>query len=74
MLADTAPSARRPSDADLADIRHLVEAHHEYTASPVAEQALTDWDRQQKAFWVISPTPPPTKPAEEMVTEVPVTG
>jgi glutamate synthase domain-containing protein 2/glutamate synthase domain-containing protein 1/glutamate synthase domain-containing protein 3 len=74
MLADTAPSARRPSDGDLADIRHLVEAHHHNTASPVAEQVLTRWDRQQKAFWVISPSAPPRQPVEVAVTEVPVTG
>jgi glutamate synthase (NADPH/NADH) large chain len=73
-LADTAPSARRPSDADLAEIRRLVEDHRDYTGSPVAEQILTDWDRQQKAFWVISPSAPPRQPIEVAVIEVPVTG
>jgi glutamate synthase domain-containing protein 2/glutamate synthase domain-containing protein 3 len=74
MLADTAPSARRPSDGDLADIRRLVESHRDYTGSPVAETVLADWSRQQGAFWVISPSAPPRKVVEATVTEVPVTG
>jgi glutamate synthase domain-containing protein 3 len=74
MLADTAPSARRPSDADLDDIKRLVEAHRDYTASPVADSVLADWTRQRGAFWVISPSALPRKPVEVAVTEVPVSG
>jgi glutamate synthase domain-containing protein 3 len=74
MLADTAPSARRPSDGDLAEIRRLVEGHRDYTGSPVAESVLADWGRQQGSFWVISPSAPPRIPVETTVTEVPVTG
>jgi glutamate synthase domain-containing protein 2/glutamate synthase domain-containing protein 3 len=74
MLADTAPSARRPSDADLYEIRGLVAAHFEHTSSPVSEEILLDWNRQQGAFWVISPSAPPRQPVEVAVTEVPVTG
>ena len=74
LLADTAPSARRPSDADLADIRSLIETHLRYTASPVAELILDDWNRQQGAFWVISASAPPRKPVGLEVTEVPAAG
>ncbi len=74
MLADTAPSARRPSEADLAEILRLIEAHRDYTASPVAEQILSDWSRHQGGFWVISPSAPPLEAVEMAVTEVPVTG
>ncbi len=74
MLADTAPSARRPSDADLAEIRSLVEAHRDHTASPVAEQILSDWGGQQGGFWIISASGPPLETVETTVTEVPVTG
>jgi glutamate synthase domain-containing protein 3 len=54
MLADTAPSARRPSDTHLDDIRGLIESHLERTASPVAAAILGDWSREQGSFWVIS--------------------
>jgi glutamate synthase domain-containing protein 3 len=74
MLADTAPSARRPSDGDLAEIRRLVESHRDYTGSPVADAVLADWSRQQGSFWVISPSAPPHKVIEATVAEVPVTG
>jgi len=74
LLADTAPSARRPSDADLVDIRSLIETHLRYTASPVAEQILDDWSRQLGAFWVISASAPPRKPVGVEVTEVPAAG
>ena len=74
MLADTAPSARRPSDGDLAQIRLLVEGHRDHTGSPVAESVLADWGRQQGSFWVISPSAPPRQVIEATVSEVPVTG
>jgi len=54
MLADTAPSARRPSDTHLDDIRGLIESHRENTGSPVAARILDDWSREQGSFWVIS--------------------
>ena len=61
-------------DADLADIRSLIETHLRYTASPVAELILDDWNRQQGAFWVISASAPPRKPVGLEVTEVPAAG
>jgi glutamate synthase domain-containing protein 3 len=54
MLADTAPSARRPSDSHLDDIRALIETHRDNTGSPVAVRILEDWPREQGSFWVIS--------------------
>jgi glutamate synthase domain-containing protein 3 len=54
MLADTAPSARRPSDSQLDDIRGLIEAHRDNTGSPVAARILEEWSREQGSFWVIS--------------------
>ena len=54
MLADTAPSARRPSDAHLDDIRSLIESHRDDTGSPVAARILEDWSQEQGSFWVIS--------------------
>jgi glutamate synthase domain-containing protein 3 len=54
MLADTAPSARRPSDSQLDDIRGLIEAHRDNTGSPVAARILDEWSREQGSFWVIS--------------------
>jgi glutamate synthase domain-containing protein 3 len=74
MLADTAPSARRPSDADLGDIRALVEAHHANTDSPVAAGILDDWPGQQGSFWVISASGRPREPVRVEVGDVPATG
>jgi glutamate synthase (NADPH/NADH) large chain len=74
MLADTAPSARRPSDADLGDIRGLIEAHHAITNSPVADRILADWPRQQSSFWVISASGRPREPVRVEVGDVPATG
>jgi glutamate synthase domain-containing protein 3 len=54
MLADTAPSARRPSDSQLDDIRGLIEAHRDNTGSPVAARILEEWSQEQGSFWVIS--------------------
>jgi glutamate synthase domain-containing protein 3 len=54
MLADTAPSARRPSDSHLDEIRGLLEAHRDNTASPAAARILDNWSREQSSFWVIS--------------------
>ncbi|HEX2404474.1 MAG TPA: hypothetical protein VHM29_07200, partial [Acidimicrobiia bacterium] len=65
---------RRPSDADQADIRSLIETHLRYTASPVAEQILGDWNRQQGAFWVISASAPSRETLGIEVTEVPAAG
>jgi glutamate synthase (NADPH/NADH) large chain len=74
MLADTAPSARRPSDSDLADIRALVEAHLSNTGSPVAAAILEDWPRQQGSFWVISAAGRAREPVRVEVGEVPSAG
>lgn len=54
MLADTAPSAKRPTDTLLDDIRGMIESHLERTASPIAAAILDGWSEQQNAFWVIS--------------------
>ncbi len=74
MLADTAPSARRPVDADLAEIRSLLEAHHANTGSPVSERLLEDWAVEQGSFWVISATSRPTLPVLSEASEVPAAG
>jgi glutamate synthase domain-containing protein 3 len=54
MLAETAPSARRPSEGHLDDIRSLIESHRDNTGSPVAGLILDNWSREQGSFWVIS--------------------
>jgi glutamate synthase domain-containing protein 3 len=36
------------------EIRGLIEAHLDNTASPVAARILEDWSREQSSFWVIS--------------------
>ena len=74
MLADTAPSARRPSDADLADIRQLVEAHRDNTGSPVSERILSDWSQESGSFWVISAFGRAPEPIRAEVSEVPSMG
>jgi glutamate synthase (NADPH/NADH) large chain len=74
MLADTAPSARRPSDSDLAEIRALVEAHLANTGSPVAAGILDAWPGQQGSFWVISASGRAREPVRVQVGEVPSAG
>jgi len=74
MLADTAPSARRPSDSDLADIRALVEAHLANTGSPIAAGILDDWSGQQGSFWVVSASGRAREPVPVEVVEVPSAG
>jgi glutamate synthase (NADPH/NADH) large chain len=74
MLADTAPSARRPSDSDLAEIRALVEAHLANTGSPVAAGILDAWPGLQGSFWVISASGRAREPVRIEVREVPSAG
>jgi glutamate synthase domain-containing protein 3 len=74
MLADTAPSARRASDADLAEIRGLLEAHRANTSSPVAREILEGWANEQGAFWVISASGRAGEPVRIDVSEVPSMG
>ncbi len=74
MLADTAPSARRASDADLAEIRGLLEAHRANTSSPVAQEILEGWANEQGAFWVISASGRAGEPVRIDVSEVPSMG
>jgi glutamate synthase domain-containing protein 3 len=74
MIADTAPSARRPSDADLADIKALLEAHSDNTGSPVSTGLLTGWSKQQGSFWVISASTRSEERTRIEVTEVPSMG
>jgi glutamate synthase domain-containing protein 3 len=74
MLADTAPSARRPSDADLADIRGLVESHSRNTGSPISERILREWAKEQEAFWVITASSKPKEPVRVEASEVPAAG
>jgi glutamate synthase domain-containing protein 3 len=74
MLADTAPSARRPSDSDLADIRGLIESHLSNTGSPIAARILDDWPGNQASFWVISASGPAREPVRVEVGEVPSAG
>jgi glutamate synthase domain-containing protein 2/glutamate synthase domain-containing protein 1/glutamate synthase domain-containing protein 3 len=74
MLADTAPSARRPSDSDLAEIRALVEAHLANTGSPVAAGILDAWPGLQGSFWVISASGRAREPVRVQVGEVPSAG
>jgi len=54
MLADTAPSARRPSDSHSEEIRALIESHRDNTGSPLAARILENWSQEQGSFWVIS--------------------
>jgi glutamate synthase domain-containing protein 2/glutamate synthase domain-containing protein 1/glutamate synthase domain-containing protein 3 len=74
MLADTAPSARRPNDADLADIRDLLEAHMTRTGSPVSARILEQWTAEQGSFWVISASSRPQVPILTQAGEVPASG
>jgi glutamate synthase domain-containing protein 3 len=72
MLADTAPSARRPSDADLADIKLLLEAHREHTGSPASTRVLAEWSREHGSFWVISASGRPKEPTRIEIVEAPI--
>jgi glutamate synthase (NADPH/NADH) large chain len=71
MLADTAPSARRPVDADLAEIGRLLEAHRDNTGSPVSTRILEEWAKEQGAFWVISAAGRAREPIRVEAVEVP---
>ena len=42
-------------DAQAADVRFLVECHHELTGSERAATLLDDWDRVLSAFWRVAP-------------------
>ncbi len=71
MLAETAPSARRPNDADLAEIKTLLEAHRDQTGSPVSARILEQWTGEQGSFWVISASSRPQLPILAQAGEVP---
>ncbi len=73
-LADTAPSARRPVDADLSDIKALLEAHRDNTGSPVSTVILENWPKEEGAFWVISASGRPMEPSRIEIVEVPSVG
>ncbi len=74
MLADTAPSARRPLDADLAEIKTLLEAHRDHTGSPVSAGILDRWVEESGSFWVISASSRPRPRILTQVTEIPTAG
>jgi glutamate synthase domain-containing protein 2/glutamate synthase domain-containing protein 3 len=74
MLADTAPSARRPNEADLAEIESLLVAHRDSTSSPVSARILQDWDQESARFWVISASGRPREPVRVETVEVPSLG
>ncbi len=52
-VSDSAPSMRRPSEADSSRMRELIEEHLEMTGSPVASAVLGDWARASGRFWVL---------------------
>jgi glutamate synthase domain-containing protein 3 len=68
-LADTAPEARRPGDADAAQLRILLEAHLDASGSAVAERILGSWEREIRNFWVLRAAPPPPAPPAATVGE-----
>ena len=41
---------------DIAEVRELIEKHHQYTGSTVAESVLTDWDRFLSQLVKVMPT------------------
>ena len=61
-LADTSPSMRRPLDSEAIEIEALVQEHFRETASPVAEQLLSVWERQVDRFWVLRASRPSRLP------------
>jgi glutamate synthase domain-containing protein 3 len=47
--------ARRPNQAQSAELRFLVERHREYTGSVLAGALLADWDATVRSFWWVAP-------------------
>ena len=43
-------------DEDIAELRELIEKHHRYTGSSVAEKVLSDWDNALRHFVKVMPT------------------
>ncbi len=43
-------------EADIAELRELIENHHRFTGSPVAERLLADWDMALSQFVKVMPT------------------
>jgi len=41
---------------DIAELRRLIERHHNYTESPVARGVLENWDRSVGEFVKVMPT------------------
>jgi glutamate synthase domain-containing protein 3 len=46
----------KPINGDIELIRELIEEHHLYTASPVAERILKDWEKSLSHFKKVMPT------------------
>ena len=47
--------ARRPNDAQSAELCFLVERHREYTGSVLAAALLADWEATRRCFWWVAP-------------------
>ena len=48
--------------AEAAELRRLVDAHHQATGSPRAQAILEDWDRWIARFWKVAPSAVPAAP------------
>ena len=47
---------RLETEEEIAEVRGLIEQHHEYTGSTVAEQVLADWENCVLQFVKVMPT------------------
>ena len=44
------------SEADISELRHLIENHQKYTGSTVAERVLENWSEELPRFVKVMPT------------------
>lgn len=54
LVAESAPSMQRLSEADEAIVSALLASHLELTDSPTARMIIDDWDRQRRRFWAVA--------------------
>ena len=68
-FSTTAPAAARPSEAQAAELRDLLEAHLAATGSSVAAGILDSWPDAVAEFWVMHPVAPPPLPVVAVESE-----
>jgi glutamate synthase domain-containing protein 2/glutamate synthase domain-containing protein 1/glutamate synthase domain-containing protein 3 len=66
--------SRLEAEADVTELKNIIQKHQELTGSPRATEILSDWKKFQPLFWKVSPNVPTAQPVPEPSKEPEDTG